>query len=258
MGVRDHVFSDILSRSDIENKKVLDAGTDDIGCSHEFLAGLKPSKLISISIDKAIITQCEKKLSDEYRDFVEFISGDVTNLKNLFPNNYFDVIMADFLIAAVAGWCPFMEIDAIKELYRVLKPNGIIIFVGFEEPSYMTTTLTEKLILALNDFRDLTRILTGEKIYREFTLGWMLDRLGDFGFKITKVKKYYETYTLDFLDKQYNHIANILRKEQDEQLRIALLSKLRKMIEKGKEDEEFQEGYQCKDGGFMYAIKAMK
>lgn len=258
MGIRDHVFVDMLSGSEIKGKEVLDAGTDNVGCSHIFLAELKPSKLVSISIDKAIITQCEENIPNEYRDFVKFALGDVTDLKNLFPNSHFDVIMADFLMAAVAGWCPFKEIDAIKELYRVLKPNGIIVFAGFEEPSYATIDPIEKLALALNDFRDFARILTGGKIYREFPLNWMLDRLEEIGFNIIKVKKYYETHTLDFFDKQYDYVAKILEKEQDEQLRNALLSKIRKIIEKCKENKEFQNGYQFKDSGFTYAIKAMK
>jgi len=248
----EQIFSEMLDRQDVVGKIVLDAGAGP--SSHLFLAKLRPSRLDSISIDKDIVAKCKGELPYEFRDFVDFKIVDVIDMKKVYSDNHFDVVMADFLIAGIAGWTPFMEIEAIRELYRVMKPGGILVFVGWEQPSRVSEDRAEKLVVSMYEFVDIARMLTGEKVYREFPLSWTLERLIENGFEIERVEEYRKPLGSSFFDNSYAKVSRILNKEQDKQLKEALLAKLKRIVEEGKQCREL-EHYQ---GDFLYAIKCRK
>ena len=87
-----------------------------------------PKKIIAIDLDEKMIDVAQKR--NKGSNFV-FKVMDASKLD--FPDNYFDTIFDFGIIHHISNWK-----DCIKELRRVLKPNGEIIL---EEVSIETFTL---------------------------------------------------------------------------------------------------------------------
>lgn len=87
-----------------------------------------PKKIIAIDLDEKMIDVAQKR--NKGSNFV-FEVMDASKLD--FPDNYFDTIFDFGIIHHISNWK-----DCIKELRRVLKPNGEIIL---EEVSIETFTL---------------------------------------------------------------------------------------------------------------------
>jgi ubiquinone/menaquinone biosynthesis C-methylase UbiE len=112
------------------NEKVLDVGCG-LGRSTIGIAKLiKTGKVIGVDIwDKVEIpgNSAERAYKnaeiENVRKKIEFKYGDVFNLK--FKDNSFDVVICSGLITAFHK--DFQKIKAMKEIYRVLKPNGIFL-----------------------------------------------------------------------------------------------------------------------------------
>ncbi len=69
---------------------------------------------------------CDFGLEDEFRPFRQFARADYRQLKQItelpYPNDAFDTVVASGVLEHVA-----IESDALRELYRVLKPDGLLI-----------------------------------------------------------------------------------------------------------------------------------
>ena len=105
-----------------------------IGCGNSTMSyDLKQSgykNIVSIDISPNVITKMKKKYPD-----LEWIVMDVSDLK--FDDNSFDIIFDKGTVDAIT--CADNAKDLLKktsaELYRVLKPNGIMFMITYETPN---------------------------------------------------------------------------------------------------------------------------
>ncbi|MBU1016730.1 class I SAM-dependent methyltransferase [Patescibacteria group bacterium] len=93
----------------------------DMGCGEGFYSmifdQLHNCKVIAVDYDKAILAMAGGWLENSEK--VSFEEGDICNLR--FDDNYFDKILCTEVIEHIED-----DTKATKELYRVLKPGGIL------------------------------------------------------------------------------------------------------------------------------------
>lgn len=111
----------------LKPKIILDVatGTGDLALA---LTKVKPEKIIGIDISSGMLEKAKIKTADKHlSDIIEYIEGDAENLP--FEDNYFDVITVAF------GVRNFETLNkGLKELNRVLKPNGKLFILEFSKP----------------------------------------------------------------------------------------------------------------------------
>lgn len=111
----------------LKPKIILDVatGTGDLALA---LTKVQPEKIIGIDISSGMLEKAKIKTADKHlSDIIEYIEGDAENLP--FEDNYFDVITVAF------GVRNFETLNkGLKELKRVLKPNGNLFILEFSKP----------------------------------------------------------------------------------------------------------------------------
>lgn len=111
-----------------EGKKVLE-----IGCGQGVGTGLikkyfKPSAIHAIDLDPKMIQRAKKKIQDKH---ITFEVGDASNLR--FEDASFDAIFDFGIIHHIPNWR-----EALKELNRLLKPEGQLILEDLSIDSFET------------------------------------------------------------------------------------------------------------------------
>lgn len=187
---RRRLWHDALHGLDLAGKSVLDAGTGEGHCT-SFLVDRKPSRLVSITCLEREVADAKRRLGARAAA-VDFRIADLTAMPQI-PAASFDVVFADFLIAAVAGQRPFREVDCLKELERVLRPAGVIIVTGWElgadahsAPAPSASAMGSRLFLELIRLREALHQLTGSIAFREHPAWWVADRLADIGLALKR------------------------------------------------------------------------
>lgn len=121
----------LLKELEIENiSKYLRNETKvaDIGCGNGYstfcYASNKSIDITGIDYSENMISVANKTLESksDLKNNVNFLVGDILNLKNI-PNNTFDTIITDRCLINLTSIDN--QIKAIKELHRILKPNGM-------------------------------------------------------------------------------------------------------------------------------------
>lgn len=116
---RKNVVMKLVDSISTDGKKLLDVGCGGGSYASEFLQ--KGYEVYGIDISSEMIEQARKLLSEEgLIQHAHFSQGDIENLS--FSDNFFDVVCS-------AGVLEYLETDdkAVKEIFRVLKPDGIAI-----------------------------------------------------------------------------------------------------------------------------------
>jgi demethylmenaquinone methyltransferase/2-methoxy-6-polyprenyl-1,4-benzoquinol methylase len=106
--------------------KILDIATGTADLAIE-MAKIDQSQIIGIDIAEQMLAVGRLKVVNSGRKNIELISGDALQIP--FPDNYFDVITVAF------GIRNFENLEAgIKEIHRVLKPNGQYFILELTRP----------------------------------------------------------------------------------------------------------------------------
>ncbi|WBW96364.1 class I SAM-dependent methyltransferase [Oceanirhabdus sp. W0125-5] len=108
-----------------DGKKVLDIGARDGGTSLYF--ALKGFSVICSDLNGP--TECAYKLHQKYdvHNMVEYKSIDGTDIS--YPDNYFDIVSFKSVIGGIGYDDNYDNMDkTFKEIYRILKPDGILFF----------------------------------------------------------------------------------------------------------------------------------
>ncbi|MGV8142309.1 MAG: class I SAM-dependent methyltransferase [Candidatus Pacearchaeota archaeon] len=106
-----------------KNSKVLEIGVGN-GKTLKAILRIKPKELIAIDISREAIGITKNQFRNEK---IIFLKSDVRELN--FKENYFDVIVVYYTLNNL------IEKDrkkAVREIYRVLKPKGVVLFQDFE------------------------------------------------------------------------------------------------------------------------------
>ena len=175
LAARRLLWEDALRGCDLVGKRALDAGTGE-GHATRFLAERRPAALVSVSAVAEDFRAAAARLG-ELAANVEFRLADLTRLTGI-ADASFDVVFADFLIAAVSAFAPYREIECLAELVRVLKPGGRLVITGWELVGPPRDPLDQRLRL-LFSLREAASRLAGEASYREHPAWWIAARLAD-------------------------------------------------------------------------------
>lgn len=116
-----------------EGSKVLDLACG-VGSTSFYLAKKYKCKITGIDISNSMINIAKSKLAgSNYSKNISFQPADA--LKMPFPDNSFDVVIAQAFFILIDN-----KVNALKEIYRVLKPGG---FFGSLELSWFKTPSKE-------------------------------------------------------------------------------------------------------------------
>lgn len=162
---------------DFAGRRVLDAGTGE-GHLTRYLAEQSPAELCSITCLSAEVEPARQRVGD-LAHRVTFAIHDLVSMPKV-PSDSFDIVAADYLIAAVAAYRPYREIDCLKELVRVLRPGGRLVVTGWEMgdgPRHPA----ERPLRQLFKIREAAHHLAGNEPFREHPAFWIRDRLTELG-----------------------------------------------------------------------------
>jgi ubiquinone/menaquinone biosynthesis C-methylase UbiE len=109
---------------DLRNKIIMDAGCGSGYGSYLINKQFSPSELISFDLMSEQIKRAEKKYPD-----LEFKIGNMLNLDQ--TDQSVDAVFMCGILHHIPQWK-----QAVKEVYRILKPGGVFLF---EEPRYQFT-----------------------------------------------------------------------------------------------------------------------
>lgn len=99
------------------NKKILEIGCDNGIGTQLILEFFKPSEFIATEFDESLVEIAQMKTKGS-KVIVE--AGNATDLR--FADNEFDAVIGLSVIHHIPNWK-----DCVEELYRVTKPNGLLI-----------------------------------------------------------------------------------------------------------------------------------
>jgi len=106
--------------------RLLDAG---VGTGRNFDFYPPAAQVIGVDISPAMLMRAKRRL-DGARTKIELRQMDVTALD--FPDRFFDGAVATFLFCTLPDE---MQVPALKELARVVKPGGVIRLLEYTRPS---------------------------------------------------------------------------------------------------------------------------
>ncbi|RMG79082.1 MAG: bifunctional demethylmenaquinone methyltransferase/2-methoxy-6-polyprenyl-1,4-benzoquinol methylase UbiE [Bacteroidetes bacterium] len=119
----------IAQLRDKDPKVVLDVATGTADLAIEVARQLKPEKIVGVDISREMLDIGQKKLArKKLDDLIELTLGDSENLP--FGDNTFDAVTVAF------GVRNFENLAlGLREIYRVLKPEGQLVVLEFSKPT---------------------------------------------------------------------------------------------------------------------------
>lgn len=250
LAARERLWTLALEGISLAGKTVLDAGTGE-GHFTRFLAAQQPARLVSITCHEAEIAPARARLAGLACQ-AEFRVADLTAMPAI-PADSFDVVGADFLIAAVAAYSPYREVECLRELQRVLRPGGRLILSGWEVWPEVRHP-TERTIRQLFQLRAAVQRLAGIEGFREHPRHWIANRLGDLGMPPER------TVTVPDIHHDFQWFITNLERLIDQiepvDLRLALARRLTALADQLRADADvFAAGFEF---GCLYAVIACK
>lgn len=246
---RQTLWAQATENVDLVGKRVLDAGTGE-GHFTRFLAERSPGQLISITCDPEHAEHTRRKLA-ALSDVLEVQVADLTHMPDV-PDQSFDVIGADFLLASVSAYTPYREINCLRELHRVLAPGGRLIVTGWEVWPEIRNQ-TERNLRQLFKLREAAHHLAGSDPYREHPRKWVLERLAELGMPAEHVHIVPDVHRdVTWL---INGVQSCINRITQPYLRYALTRRLEELSESLFKDPAFEQGLEF---GQLYAIVACK
>lgn len=113
---------------DFNHKKILEigAGTCEFW-EHTFKRDIKPSSITITDISQGMLNDCQKRLGNKKN-----IAYDVADIDHLqkYPSASFDIVIAHFVIYHAQN-----PEKALKELHRIIKPQGLLALAVVDEAS---------------------------------------------------------------------------------------------------------------------------
>jgi ubiquinone/menaquinone biosynthesis C-methylase UbiE len=103
----------------------------------DFARTYPQAQVVGVDIAKIALAEAKRLATREHLANVSFAELDIARAEGLpFPNSYFDLVWARavFMHLPAASWEPLL-----RELYRVLRPNGAIVIVDTDAQSGSTS-----------------------------------------------------------------------------------------------------------------------
>jgi ubiquinone/menaquinone biosynthesis C-methylase UbiE len=106
--------------------RILDAG---VGTGRSFPFYPSGAEVVGVDISPAMLARAEQRMHASAAADVQLRQMDVTDLK--FPDRSFDAAVATFLFCTLPDE---LQVPALKELGRVLKPGGMVRLLEYARP----------------------------------------------------------------------------------------------------------------------------
>jgi hypothetical protein len=140
---------------------------------------------------------------------------------HLLAGEQFETVLADYLLGAIEGFAPYFQ----TELFARLRPlTTRRLYVTGVEPYVVDRPKDEAgaLIWEIGRYHDACLILSGQKCYREYPLGWVSAQLRRSGFQPVAVRKFPTGYEAKFLNGKIDACRPLLKQLRDRKLGQAL------------------------------------
>lgn len=200
--------------------EVLDAGTGPD--SLKWLAGAPATSITAVTACAGM----HATVVDEVADFLDSSIDDVVvgNWQDgrLLRGRSFDVVLADYLLGSVDHFAPHFQVDLLRRLAGLVRPNGWLALVGREPEDLATQDATSQLIIDVDALRDAAMAFGRQRPYREMPQRWVQARLEALGFQVRQAQLFPRTVTREKLQSQLAWAAEELAKLPHAGLRASL------------------------------------
>ncbi|MBE6053151.1 MAG: class I SAM-dependent methyltransferase [Clostridium sartagoforme] len=126
-----------------DDSLILEVGSGPGFYSKILLENFSSSEIIALDNDENLLKFANDMLQKDYNERVTFVNDDIMN--SSMPDDYFDIIIARFVFQHLNN-----PIDALKEIYRILKPGGKVIIIDIDSELWGLTYPNNDLIKNLN------------------------------------------------------------------------------------------------------------
>jgi hypothetical protein len=200
--------------------RLLDAGTGPR--SLRWLTTLNTDGITAVTGAPNMAAQVQRLLGDWQRPVDRLLVGNWKDPEFL-AGEHFDTVVADHLLGAVEGFAPYFQTALFARL-RGLTAKRLYL-VGME-PYVVHRPESEggALIWEIGRYHNACRLLSGQQLYREFPLDWVLAQLRRAGFRPFAARKIPTGYKADFVNGQINYCRPLLKKLADQALGEALIA----------------------------------
>lgn len=196
--------------------RVLDAGTGPRSIG--WLTTLQTDSCTAVTGDAAMQRQMQRL--ERMRPQDRLLVGNWAD-PNLLAGEQFDTVIADYLLGAIEGFAPYFQTQLFPRLRQLTAKR---LYVTGVEPYVVDRPKDEAgaLIWEIGRYHDACLILSGQKCYREYPLGWVLAQLGRSGFKAVAARKFPTGYEAKFLNGKIDACRPGLKQLADKALGQAL------------------------------------
>ncbi len=176
---------------------VLDAGTGTH--SLQWVLGLETDRWAAVTGGESRRTLLQRKFGNRMRPQDELLVGNWTD-PTLLHAQRFDVVLADYLLGAIAGFAPYFQ----TQLFSRLRPHvrGELYVVGLEPYPEDPTSPGGQIVREIAQLRDACILLAGHRCYREYPLEWVVRSLESSGYVVEDALRVNIVYKERFVNGQ--------------------------------------------------------
>ncbi|MFW6142002.1 MAG: class I SAM-dependent methyltransferase [Candidatus Saliniplasma sp.] len=221
-----------LKGLDLEDKLVLDAGTG--GCNMTKFLERWGAEVVSIDFNPEWQLDCRDSVQD-----TQFITGDLSEMGFL-EDNSFDYVVCNFLISALSETKNLLLTSALREFYRVLKDDGMLVIIDYHpfrpedtpSPLHDIQTKLWRLENAISE-------LLGEGHLEEYHPKVIEKELKSIGFTTTDISILMKEvpWPLDLLKEHESLILENIEKLENQALKEAFKKNLKELMDRAKNEE---------------------
>ncbi len=144
----DKVYNDI----DLSGLKILDGGTG-VGYSAKYLAQHVGNGLIvTVDVDPNSFEMLINIVEENILDRIVFIKANLSKL-DFIKENYFDIVNLYFTVHTIESVTPGETLQVLREMYRVLKPGGMLVITE-NYPTFKPIDRAQELLIEFSKVED--------------------------------------------------------------------------------------------------------
>jgi hypothetical protein len=192
---------------------VLDAGTGQK--SLEWITSLKTTGWTAVTGEASMQRRLAEQFDHAIRPNDQIVSGNWTDPSLLYGDR-FDVVLADYLLGAIAGYAPYFQ----DRLFTRLRPlvGQRLYAIGLAPYPHEPENRWAEVLLEIVRLRDACLLISGSRPYREYPLDWVLRNLEGSGYVVEEVERFPIRYGTRFVTEQLNVACSGLARVADRAL----------------------------------------
>jgi len=142
----------IYNNIDLMGLKILDGGTG-VGYSAKYLAlRVGTGLVVTIDIDPSSFEMLINIIEKEILDRIVFIKANLSKL-DFIKENYFDIVNLYFTVHTIGSVTPGKIFQVLREMYRVLKPEAMLVITE-NYPTFKPIDKAQELLIEISKIED--------------------------------------------------------------------------------------------------------